>query len=237
MRAAEPRFAAASFGDPAPFPRDPTPSPRDPAPFARDPTLCPRDPASLPRDPTPSPHPTAPHPRRAAPLVDAVAHQAAWWCCVLAARTGAAAVALLGPATYAAWRLAAARDQRLQLVRLALFGAAVGALGDATLASAGLVRFPAELSVGPVAPFMAALWAIATLSLTLSSAFLTRLHPLAVASLGALAGPFAYAGGARLGVLSLGPGALAGIACEWALALPLLASSARRLVTRSGPIA
>jgi hypothetical protein len=113
------------------------------------------------------------------------------------------------------------------LIELAGAGAAVGLCGDALLASSGLLILSPSLSWGPVAPFLVSLWAMFAVSLQRSAAFLVRLPAWQTASIGAVAGPLAYAGGERLGVLSLSAGAPWAVALEWALAVPLLAACAR----------
>jgi hypothetical protein len=95
---------------------------------------------------------------------------------------------------------------------------------------AGLLAF--QPTFGAVAPFMLALWAMFAVSLTASAAFLARPPAWRAALFGAVAGPLAYAAGARLSVLSLRDGAAWAVAVEWLLAVPWLAYWARRAERR-----
>ncbi len=169
--------------------------------------------------------PAVPH--RLAAWLDLATSQAAWWWCILGARSERAALALLGPAAYLLGHLLLARGERQSVLRLATAGAAIGLLGDAILASSGLLTLPPSLTWGPVAPFLVALWAMFAVSLQNSAAFLVRLPAWQAAVLGAVAGPLAYAGGERLGVLSLSGWAPWAVGLEWALAVPIIAACAR----------
>jgi hypothetical protein len=165
-----------------------------------------------------------PRPDVAAAAFDLVANQAAWWWCVLAVREGQELVAIAGPLAYLAGRVAIAKGRTGATLRLALAGAAWGGAGDQLLAWLGLMDFrPA----GTQGAFMVALWAMFAASLEFSAAFLTRLSPFQRLVAGAVAGPLAYVGGEKLGVLVLLPGAVPGIAVEWALALLALPALAR----------
>jgi hypothetical protein len=78
---------------------------------------------------------------------------------------------------------------------------------------------------------MVALWMNLAATLRHSLSWLCG-RPVLALVMGAVAGPLAYWGGARLGAVELGAplgSSLAAIAVEWALALPLLAWAAARL--------
>ncbi|HTQ08148.1 MAG TPA: DUF2878 family protein [Polyangiaceae bacterium] len=166
---------------------------------------------------------------RVARLTDAAAHQAAWWWCVLCARADLAWLALAGPLAYVGAHVALRPAWRSRVLVLAVFGALLGLCGDALLVHAGYLASRPALERGATLPFMASLWSIAAVSLTLSSAFVASLAPWQAALAGVVVGPLAYAGGARLSVLVLAPGAPLLVAVEWALLLPLVTRCARAL--------
>jgi hypothetical protein len=160
-----------------------------------------------------------PGPDGATVLFDLVASQMVWWWCVLAVRQGEELVGLAAPLAYVAGRVAVRPARAAATLKLAVAGALFGATGDQVLASVGLLDF---LPAGTLGVFMVSLWAMFAVSLEHSAAFLGRLSPLQRALAGAVAGPLAYLGGERLGVLALERGAYLGVAVEWALALLVL---------------
>jgi Protein of unknown function (DUF2878) len=168
---------------------------------------------------------------------DFAGQQAAWWWCVLFARNGHAAAALVGPALYAGAHLLTRPGARCRLAALGVGGALLGFLGDTLLVRAGLLSFTVPgASPGHSPSFMVALWTMFALSFSASSAPLSRQRPATLAGLAALAGPLAYLGGERLSLLSLTDGALAAVALEWALLVPLLGLGARRWILASAEV-
>jgi uncharacterized protein DUF2878 len=155
-------------------------------------------------------------------IANFILFQAGWFACVLGAAHGyalegalAAALIVLGHV------LRAARPEREAL--LALAAAAVGLAFESLLVAAGLVRVEHLY-------WLVALWALFATTLN-SSLRALQTHPWLAALFGAVGGPLAYYGGARLGALELlQPAAmLAALALGWALAAPSLLLLARRL--------
>ena len=168
--------------------------------------------------------------RAAAVWLDVLAEQAAWWGCVLLARSGQEGLAVAAPALYVAAHLATRTGRSRGLIALAAVAAAIGFAGDTALVQAGFLGFPESAgAAGWSRPWMAALWASFAVSTTLSLRWLARRPLVVVAALGALAGPLAYAAGARLGALTLSAWAPAAVCVEWLAAAPLLVVCARRL--------
>jgi hypothetical protein len=165
-------------------------------------------------------------------LFDLVLSQAAWWWCILAVRQGEEFVGIVGPLAYVAGRLAVAPSRAAVTLRLGAAGALFGAVGDQTLAALGLLEF---LPVDTLGVFMVSLWAMFGVSLDVSAAFLARMALWQRALAGALAGPLAYLGGERLGVLALERAGLVGVAVEWALGLALLPLFVARSQGRETP--
>jgi len=164
-------------------------------------------------------------------VFDFAGNQAAWWWCILCVGAGHAWLALVGPAAYVLAHLALRAPARSSIATLAVAAAAVGFVADSALVRSGYLRFPGA-STSWTAPFMIALWAAFGVSLTASMKFL-RARPVAVAAaIGAVAGPIAYAGGERLGVLGLAPRAWLAVGVAWAAALAALALVARKTEAR-----
>jgi 1-acyl-sn-glycerol-3-phosphate acyltransferase len=178
------------------------------------------------RRPAPAPVPTAGSTVRV--VVDVVGFQAAWWASALTATTAP----LLGPVAMLAFvvghALVTPRGHRAASFLLAALAAVVGLVVDNALVAVGAVAFPgSRLLVGAVPLWMLGLWSgfALTIPSTLATATATTTR---AAVLGALAGPVAYVGGARLHALALGPTwSLAVVGVAWAVALPLLATLAR----------
>jgi hypothetical protein len=166
-------------------------------------------------------------------ILCAVLAQAAW---LVTAWSVAAGWPWLGPAAILLVVLGrfAAPGDRGHVRRAVLAGVAAGIAGDGLLIAAGVLEFPGRgaLPVPPV--WMVALWINFTLALDAMGWARDRWWLGALA--GALGGPLSYRVGERLGILSFGmpaAEALAAVAVEWAVALPLLL----RVVLPARPIA
>jgi len=154
-------------------------------------------------------------------LFDFAGSQAAWWWCVLFVRAERAWLALAGPLAYIAVHFVVRAGWRAAIGLLALAAASIGLLADSALVRAGVLHFPHD------AKFMIALWAAFGVSLTASMRFLRERPAYVAFAFGALAGPIAYAGGARLGVLELEAHGWVAVAAAWALAIGALSAVAR----------
>jgi hypothetical protein len=168
-------------------------------------------------------------------LVNAAGFQAAWWATILSAAAGRPLVAAAASAIPLGLHLALF-DRSAAERRLVAATAAVGALLETANALLGFTRFdPPPLGL-PLAPaWMLLQWALLGAVLRHSFGWIRGRYALA-ALLGAVAAPLSYAGGERLGALSLGgTPALAAVAVEYALALPALAWAARRAEGPAGP--
>jgi hypothetical protein len=163
-------------------------------------------------------------------ILNVVLFQLGWFACVLGAANGYAREGAVAAALIVALHVArAARPKREAL--LAAAAALLGFLFESALVQAGWVRFEAGVVLEGAAPYwMVALWALFATTLNESMRML-QARPWIAALFGAIGGPLAYYGGARLGALDLvQPAAmLAALAVGWAIATPLLLSLARRL--------
>ena len=162
-------------------------------------------------------------------ILNFVAFQAGWFACVLGAAHGWAwAGTTVAAVLVTSHVLLAARPaEELKLIGIAL---AIGAIWDSTLLGLGWIDFTSGFLMPGLAPhWILALWALFAMTLNVSLGWLkTRLGIAAV--LGAVSGPLAYWGGARLGAVTFVNPVFAVIALSigWAAITPALAWLARR---------
>lgn len=166
-------------------------------------------------------------------LVSFVAFQLCWFACVGGAARG---VPWLGPVVvlvFVAAHLAAAPAGRARAGRAWLLGlaGAIGYAADSLLVLGGVIRFPAHALLGwPSTVWMVALWVLQAATFGGMMSWLDGRFGLA-AVVGAVAGPMGYLAGERMGAAFLGPArptAIAVIAVEWAVAMPMLMWLERR---------
>lgn len=162
-------------------------------------------------------------------LVNFIAFQLGWFACVLGAAWGwpwaGTGIAL----AIVALHLARAPQPQREAT-LVVGAAALGALWDSLLVVLGWIEYPNGTLVAGTAPhWMVALWMLFATTLNVSLAWLKRRLPLALV-FGAIGGPLAYFGGAKLGALVFANqiAALTALAVGWALLTPLLIVLARR---------
>lgn len=149
--------------------------------------------------------------------------QAAWFACVLGAARGWPWLGPLALLAVVAVGLALSGDRRGEIQLLAS-AAALGFLFDTGMTAAGIFHplphfFPAPWSP----PWLIALWPNLAATLNVSLAWLRGRYLLA-AVFGAVGGPLAYYGGAKLGaaITLPGPYDLLALSAGWAAATPLL---------------
>lgn len=167
--------------------------------------------------------------RAIAVFANFAAFQIGWFACVLGAAHGLPWAGTGIAIAIVAWHVARSARPRAELL-LVLIAAAIGALWDSALVALGWIRFPSGALIEGAAPhWIVAMWMLFATTLNLSLAWLKRRTALAVL-FGALGGPLAYLGGAKLGAVTLvaqGP-ALVALALGWAVITPLLLEVARR---------
>jgi hypothetical protein len=162
-------------------------------------------------------------------LSNFIAFQIGWFACVLG---GAHGVPWLGSSIavlIVAWHMTHAARPKQELI-LVLIAGAIGAIWDSALVTLGWISFPSGTLLAGTAPYwMVALWMLFATTLNVSLAWLKR-SALLAALFGAIGGPLAYYGGAKLGALSfLAPTpALVALALGWGLLTPLLIMLALR---------
>ena len=161
-------------------------------------------------------------------LVNLAAFQLGWFACVLGAAHGVPWAGTVVALAIVAWHVTRAARPRAELV-LVLIAAGIGALWDSGLSALGWIFYPSGVLIEGAAPYwIVAMWMLFATTLNSSLAWLRRNLPLA-AAFGALGGPLAYLGGAKLGALTFGAqeAALVALALGWAVATPLLLRLAR----------
>lgn len=158
---------------------------------------------------------------------DAILQQAAWWSAVVLAARGRPLLAAAGGALVVVAHLSLRPGERWTIARAAGVAALHGLATDTLLSAAGLVTFAGPGIAAP--PWMIALWGAFGAALTASLARVAAARPALLALAGAVAGPLAYRAGAALGALDLpgGTAALAVVAAQWAIGVPLAAAFAR----------
>ncbi len=162
-------------------------------------------------------------------LIHAVLWQAAWFAAVLGAAHG---LPWLGPAATVPvlalhlWQHRCDRDRgwAMPLIALGLGLAIDSLLGQ--VAGLRMARGDGTWAAWAT-PWMGSLWILFATALGASLSWLRQRQALA-AGLGAIAGPLAYYGGARLGALTIdGWPTLVAIGVAWAVALPILLAFSR----------
>jgi hypothetical protein len=155
--------------------------------------------------------------------------QIGWFACVLGGAHGLPWVGTGIALAIVAWHLTRAVRPKQEL-RLVLSAAAIGALFDSMLVALGWLAYPSGTLIAGTAPhWIVALWMLFATTLNLSLAWLRRRLFIAVL-FGAVGGPLAYLGGAKLGAMSiLAPTpALIALAVGWALLTPVLVNLSMR---------
>ena len=162
-------------------------------------------------------------------LINFLAFQLGWFACVLGAAHGVPWAGTGIALAIVAWHLTRAGQPRQELI-LVVAAAGIGALWDSLLPALGWIQYPNGVLFAGTAPhWMVALWMLFATTLNVSLAWLKRSLPLAIA-FGAIGGPLAYFGGARLGALVFVEPihALVALAIGWAVLTPVLVIIARR---------
>jgi hypothetical protein len=159
--------------------------------------------------------------------------QLAWFACVLGASAGYASLGALAAVLLAAIHVLR-QSERTRESMLVLASAGLGFLLDTFAVRMEWVRFTGAAGVAPL--WIVALWLAFATTFNHSLGWL-RARLWLAAVLGAFGGPLAYYSGDKLGALELtsSPAAYAGIAANWALAMPLLLQLAVRLRRGSRP--
>jgi len=162
-------------------------------------------------------------------LTNFIAFQIGWFACVLGGANGLPWVGTGIALAVVTWHLTRAERPRQELL-LVLSAAMIGIVFDSLLVTLDWLAYPSGTLIASTAPhWIVALWMLFATTLNVSLSWLKRHLPIAIA-FGAIGGPLAYWGGAKLGALTFlspTPGLIA-LAVGWALFTPVLVILARR---------
>lgn len=164
-------------------------------------------------------------------LSNLIGYQLVWWCAVIGAGRGMAWLGVLAAGVFVAaeWLASPSRGVLLRLCVMALL---CGVIVDGVLAASGWAWYASAWPSSGFAPlWILALWCAFATTLLSSMALLQR-HRLLALALGAIGGPLAYLGAERgFAAVTFAPPSwhgLAWLALGWGIALPALATCARR---------
>lgn len=149
-----------------------------------------------------------------------------WWACVLGTIYGFWWIGPIVVGIHLAAHLALTADLRRETVFL-VYAAVLGLILDSTLSWFSILSYREPLGVAWLSPiWMVVLWPNFASGFTRSLAFLKG--RLGVAALfGAIGGPLAYWGGAKLGAITFADSmGLLWVSLVWAVAMPLLSAIA-----------
>ncbi len=162
-------------------------------------------------------------------FINIVAYQLCWFACILGAANAMPWAGVLITAAVVGYHLYTARKPGAEIA-LIVFAAVLGAVWDSALVAAGWLVYPSGTLIEGTAPYwIVTLWIGFATTLNVSMRWLKG-RLLLASALGAIAGPLAYFGGAKLGgVIFVNPAAgLSALAVGWALIMPLLAAMSKR---------
>ena len=164
-------------------------------------------------------------------ILNFLAFQIGWFSCVMGAAHGMAAAGSAVALAIIVWHLSQCNAPWFEF-RLILCAALFGLVFDSALVWTGWIRYAHGNILPGVAPYwIIVLWMLFSTTLNVSLSWLKR-SPLMAVLCGALSGPLAYWGGAKLGALTLPAPvpALIALSLGWAVLTPLLL----RIATRFG---
>ena len=158
------------------------------------------------------------------PIVNFILFQVSWFACVLG---GAYAYPWTGVVATIIWLglHLVGHPNRDGEIKLFAAGAMFGYCFDSILVEQGVLIFSTDAQLaGPSPLWMVALWLGFVATFHNAMSWMSGRYLLGTV-LGAIAGPIAYWGGARMGAVEFGPSftiAMVAISVEWTIAMPLL---------------
>jgi len=158
------------------------------------------------------------------PIVNFILFQASWFACVLGGAYGYTWFGVVATVIWLALHLAG-HPNRDGEIKLFVMGAILGYCFDSLLVVSNVLVFPSQAELlGPSPLWMVALWLGFVATFHNAMQWMSGRYWLG-AILGAIAGPFAYWGGARMGAVEFGhsfTNSMLAISIEWTIAMPLL---------------
>lgn len=156
-------------------------------------------------------------------IINFVLFQIAWFACVLGAARNMPWLGVIVTVAVVAWHLSQAKQAKLEMMLL-IIALIMGAAFDQLMHSTQLITYQAHgWSNNLVPAWILALWAGFVTALNVSLRWM-RGKWLVMVLFGAIGGPMAYMGAARLGAVSLNNMPLSHVALGlgWAIMTPLL---------------
>jgi Protein of unknown function (DUF2878) len=158
-----------------------------------------------------------------------IAYEVVWLCAVAGAGHGLVWPGVAAAGLFASWRLAASPRRRVELRLIAVTVVTALAL-EGLWVTSGLIAYAAPWPLPSAPAWLLALWVAFALTLVPLFGHLHGRPGLAMLA-GAVGGPLAYAGAARMHALQFSMPAwrgLAALSLGWAVALPSLTALAAR---------
>jgi Protein of unknown function (DUF2878) len=156
-------------------------------------------------------------------IINFVLFQIGWFACVLGAARQLPWLGVLVVLAIVAWHLWQARQPKVEVILL-LIALLIGGLFDQMLLSLNLVSYQAHGWSSTLVPaWILALWAVFVTVLNVSLRWMRGKWLVAIL-FGAIGGPLAYMGAAKLGAATLNalPASYIALSIGWAILTPLL---------------
>lgn len=156
--------------------------------------------------------------------------QIGWFACVLSGAAGQPLTGVMIASLIVMFHVYRAQQPRKELLLIAI-AMIIGSVWDSVLVRMSWIDYPAGMLIPNTAPYwIIVLWALFTTTLNISMRWLKDRYGLALL-LGAVAGPLAYYGGARLGALEFvnANHAVIALTIGWAVITPLLVAFSTKM--------
>ena len=165
-------------------------------------------------------------------IINFILFQIGWFACVLGAAKQMPWLGVIFLAGFMVWHLSQAKRPiaELQLVMVAVI---IGAIYDQIMTKNGLLTYQSHgWSSQLPAAWILALWAEFAMTLNVSLAWLKKIKASDIVALlfGAIGGPLAYVGAAKLGAVQLNqmPQSYIALSVGWAIVTPMLVMLSRK---------
>lgn len=162
-------------------------------------------------------------------VINFVLMQAAWFVCVLGAANSMPWIGVIATVFVVAWHLLQAKQAKPEVILL-MIALLIGASFDQLMHSTHLISYQAHGWSNHLVPaWILALWAGFVTALNVSLRWMHDKLWLAIA-FGAIGGPLAYMGAARLGAVQLNhlPQSYVALSVGWAILTPVLLALAQK---------
>lgn len=156
-------------------------------------------------------------------IINFILFQIGWFACILSSAANYPLYGVLVASLVIGYHLYCAR-QPLNEIYLILTAMLIGTVWDSLLVGLSLLDYSTGMLVPNTAPYwIVVMWALFATTINVSLRWLKDKYSIAIL-LGAVAGPLAYYGGARMGAVNFvdTTSALIALAIGWAIFTPLL---------------